>query len=276
MRPASVRESTGSTASFLSDSLHVTSWGDRGHLVVMVHGSFTWGEDTWAQQRDLSDNYRLLVVDRCGHGESPDTKRIRFEEQADDIADLLGTSAHLVGSSYGALLALVVAQRDVGKIRSLTVIEPPAWGLARGDPLVDEQVLQMRPVLDQAEQLGPDLAFSRFLEAIGAEPMGGPLTETDRKNTVASFREQPPEEAPLSLEGLRAMHLPLLIVSGGVAAATSRLRNRRLAFHRACETLATIPGAEWAQFPSAGHNPHLEDPGFNPRLRSFLDGVGRS
>jgi pimeloyl-ACP methyl ester carboxylesterase len=212
-------------------------------------------------------------VDRCGHGESPDTQRVRFEEQADDIADLLGTSAHLVGSSYGALLALVVAQREARKIRSLTVIEPPAWSLARGDPLVEEQIPQIRPVLDQAEQLGPDLAFSRFLEAIGAEPMDGPLIEMDRKSIAASFREPPPEDAPLSFERFRATHLPLLVVSGGSQAATQRFRNRRLAYHRVCEVLASIPGAEWAQFPHAGHNPHLEDPGFNLRLRTFLESI---
>jgi pimeloyl-ACP methyl ester carboxylesterase len=49
-------------------------------------------------------------VDRYGHGQSPNTGRFGFEEQADDLADLLGESAHLVGSSYGAVLALIVAQ----------------------------------------------------------------------------------------------------------------------------------------------------------------------
>ena len=131
----------------------------------------------------------------------------------------------------------------------------------------------MRPILDQAQQLGPDLAFSRFLEAISADPDDVPLTGMDRKNTAASFREPPPELAPLSLEALRATHLPLLIVSGGLGAATERLHTRRLAFRQVCEVLATVPGAEWAQFPNAGHNPHLEDPGFNSRLRTFLEGT---
>jgi pimeloyl-ACP methyl ester carboxylesterase len=142
--------------------------------------------------------------------------------------------------------------------------------LLSGDPLVDEQVRQMRPIVNQARQLGPDVAYSKFLEAIGADADDGPLTEMDRKNTAASFREPPAEEAPLFLDGLRAMHLRLLIISGGVDAPTERLRNRRLAYRRVGEVLATIPGAEWTQFPNAGHNPHLDDAGFNPRLRAFL------
>jgi hypothetical protein len=81
------------------------------------------------------------------------------------------------------------------------VIEPPAWSLARGDPLVEEQILQIRPVLDQAEQLGPDLAFSRFLEAIGAEPMDGPLIEMDRKRSRPAFgsRRLRMRRSPLSV-----------------------------------------------------------------------------
>jgi pimeloyl-ACP methyl ester carboxylesterase len=237
----------------------------------MVHGSFAWGEDTWAQQRELADHYRLLVVDRCGHGQSPDTGRVGFEEQAADIADLLGNSAHLVGSSSGAVLALIVAQRETLRIRSLTVIEPPAWSLARGDPAVEEQLAGFSLSAAEAARLGPDLAFSKFLEGIGAEAQESPLTDMDRKNTAASFREPPLLEAPVSLDSLSATHLPLLVVSGGSQAATQRFRNRRLAFQRVCEKLASVPGADWAQFPSAGHNPHLEDPGFNPRLRAFLE-----
>src|SRR6202022_1770365 len=121
--------------------LHVTTWGDHGAPVVLVHGSFTWGEEAWAHQRELADHYRLLVVDRCGHGHSPNTGRSGFEKQADDLADLLGKSAHLVGSSYAAVLALVVAQREARRIRSLTVIEPPAWSLVRGHPAVEEQLV---------------------------------------------------------------------------------------------------------------------------------------
>jgi pimeloyl-ACP methyl ester carboxylesterase len=234
----------------------------------MVHGSFTWGEEAWVQQRELADTYQLLIVDRCGHGRSVDTGRFGLEQQADDIADLLGKSAHLVGSSYGAVLALIVAQREARRIQSVTVIEPPAWGLAREDAAVEEQAFGFSPSPGEAARLGPDVAFSRLLEGIGAEPLGSALTEMDRRNTSASFQEPSLLEAPVSLAGLSATRLPLLIVSGGSDAATPRFRNRRLAFQQVCARLATIPGAEWAQFPNAGHNPHLEDPGFNPRLRA--------
>jgi len=236
----------------------------------MVHGSFTCGEDAWIQQRELADSYRLLVVDRCGHGQSADTGRFGFEEQADDIAVLLGKSAHLVGSSYGAVLALIVAQREPRRIQSVTVIEPPAWGLARGDAAVEEQLAGLTLTPGEAARLGPDVAFSRFLEGIGAESLGSALTDVDRRNTAASFQEPPLLEAPVSIAGLSATHLPLLVVSGGSDGATPRFRNRRVAFQQVCMRLATIPGAEWAQFPNAGHNPHLEDPAFNPRLRAFL------
>src|SRR6266480_3538603 len=198
-RPVSARGSSASTASSLSDrpSLHVTTWGNQGAPVVMVHGSFTCGEDAWIQQRELADSYRLLVVDRCGHGQSADTGRFGFEEQADDLAGLLGKSAHLVGSSYGAVLALIVAQREARRIQSLTVIEPLAWSVARGHPAVEEQITGFSLTPVEAAKLGPDLAFSRFLEGIGAEPLWSALTDVDRRNTAASFQEPPLLEAPV-------------------------------------------------------------------------------
>ena len=47
--------------------LNVTVWGD-GEAAVCVHGSFGWGEETWREQRPLSDSYRLLLVDRRAFG----------------------------------------------------------------------------------------------------------------------------------------------------------------------------------------------------------------
>ncbi len=50
--------------------LHIVELGE-GDSVVMVHGSFGWGEDTFGKQRPLSDQHRLMLVDRRGFGKSP-------------------------------------------------------------------------------------------------------------------------------------------------------------------------------------------------------------
>jgi len=55
-----------------------------------------------------------------------------FEEDARDIAALLGDGAHLVGHSYGAVGALYAAALRPEAVHSLTVNEPPAFGAGRG------------------------------------------------------------------------------------------------------------------------------------------------
>ena len=47
-------------------------------------------------------------------------------------------STHLVGHSYGGVIALLAAARCLEAIRSLTVTEPPAFGLVRGQPEVED------------------------------------------------------------------------------------------------------------------------------------------
>jgi pimeloyl-ACP methyl ester carboxylesterase len=51
------------------------------------------------------------------------------------VAERLRPGDHLCGHSYGAVVSLFAAEvaRD---LRSLTVIEPPAFGLATDDPQV--------------------------------------------------------------------------------------------------------------------------------------------
>ena len=142
--------------------VNVTVWGD-GDPAVFVHGSFGWGEKTWSEQRPLSDAYRLLLVDRRGFGGSPPDGRVDFQRDADDVADLLADGAHLVGHSYGGVVSLLAAARRPDAVRSLTVIEPPAFGLARGNPAVEKLIREIAAA--GAETADPGEYHARFLRA---------------------------------------------------------------------------------------------------------------
>jgi pimeloyl-ACP methyl ester carboxylesterase len=70
--------------------------------VVFVHGAVFNGPLMWNEQRPLGESWRLEVLNRRGYGKSPPPEvRSDFEEDARDIAALLGDDAHLVGHSYG-------------------------------------------------------------------------------------------------------------------------------------------------------------------------------
>src|SRR6266581_378937 len=107
-----------------------------GPRVVMVHGSVVDARRTWRDQLGLAERWSLCLPNRPGFAGSPPLPRGDFEVEAPLVAELLDEGAHLVGHSYGAVIALLAAAARPEAVRSLTVSEPGALGLAAGDPEV--------------------------------------------------------------------------------------------------------------------------------------------
>jgi len=103
-------------------ALHVSG---EGEPVLLVHG--TGGDaNSWAAQQTLAASYQLRAVDRRGYGGSPARPPdYGFAEESAEIAALLGDGAHLVGQSYGGVLALLAAGRRPEAVYSLTVANRP-------------------------------------------------------------------------------------------------------------------------------------------------------
>ena len=92
-----------------------------GPTVVLVHGSIVGARQTWRKQRSLGASWTLVMPNRPGFGDSPPLERGDFEVEAELIAELLGEGgrgeaggrgggeAHLIGHSYGAVIALLAA-----------------------------------------------------------------------------------------------------------------------------------------------------------------------
>jgi pimeloyl-ACP methyl ester carboxylesterase len=249
----------------VSGGLHVTRWGD-GPPAVLVHGSFGWGEETWRAQRPLAETYELLLVDRRGFGRSPANGRVDFDRDADDVAEL-AEGAHLVGHSYGGVVALLAAARV--SVRSLTVIEPPALSLVRDLPETEDFVRR----IDEATNEATDAADYRlrFLDAFGFRPGEERLKDEALVAARASWGERPPTEAEIPLEQL-ARPFPKLVVRGAwdQAPPTARERGGRI-FGAICDVLERRLGAESAVFAGAAHNPQLLGEPFNERLLAFWE-----
>lgn len=151
--------------------VHATVWDDRPNSggsgsrwpVVLVHGILTWGTDPrygFAAQRPLAARRRLLLMDRRGYGRSPDIARSDWAVDAEDIVELLGTGAHLVGHAYGGVGALAAAVRRPDLVRSLTLIQPGALRPAARHPVVAEALARARAA---TAALPPDLTPADFL-----------------------------------------------------------------------------------------------------------------
>jgi pimeloyl-ACP methyl ester carboxylesterase len=102
----------------------------EGPPVVLVHGSIVEARRTWRHQLVLAEHWSLCVPNRPGFGGSPPLERGDFEAEAPLIAELLGDGAHLVGHSYGAVIALLAAAQRPEAVRSLTVSEPGSLRVA--------------------------------------------------------------------------------------------------------------------------------------------------
>ena len=264
--------------------LHVATWGD-GEPVLFVHGSFVRGGASWAGQRPLADRYRLLLVDRRGYGDSPPTNGEDFDRDADDLAELLGDGAHLVGHSYGAVASLLAAGRRPGAVRSLVVIEPPAFQLAPRSPAAQAMRQRIAAVFAGAANLTPEAFYPAFLQAMGydLETLGlrawSDLGAGLRPDSVAAIRtsmhQRMPWDAEVRVDVLAAASFPKLVVSGGWDTASPATRaTAGAALQDVCDVLAKRIGAERAVIPGAFHSPQSAQPAaFNACLAAFLSSV---
>jgi len=248
--------------------VHVTVWGD-GEPAVLVHGSFGWGEETWREQRPLADDYQLLLIDRRGFGSSQSDGRVDFERDADDVADLLGDGAHLVGHSYGGVVSLLAAARRPEAVRSLALIEPPAFGVARGDPAVEQLIRNIEAAARSTQD--PAEYRSLFLQGFGFPAGSVPLEGAELDAAQASMTERPPWEAQIPLDELSAAGVRVLLAQGDWCPAPDSARALAgAAFGAVCDVLDTRLRATRAVFPSA-HSPQRIGTLFNDRLRSFWE-----
>jgi pimeloyl-ACP methyl ester carboxylesterase len=251
-----------------ASGVHVTVWGD-GEPAVFVHGSFGWGEETWREQRPLADEYRLLLVDRRGFGASPADGRVDFERDAEDVAELLADGAHLVGHSYGGVVSLLAAAQRPDAVRSLALIEPPAFGVARGDAAVEELIRNIGAAAAATQD--PSEYRAAFLRGFGFPAQANDLDGEPLAAARASMTERPPWEAQIPLDDLAAAGLRVLLVQGDWCPAPDSARARAgAAFRAVCDVLDERLRPERAVFPAA-HNPQKLGTMFNDRVRAFWE-----
>lgn len=242
--------------------LDVERLGD-GPPVVFVHGSVVGRERTWSEQRPLAARWTLVLPNRPGFGASPRLPRGDFAAEAPPIAELLGDGAHLVGHSYGAVIALCAAGLRPHAVLSLTVSEPGALRLAAGDPLVDETIADGERLYVAAgqERLSPHDFVALFRAgARSARATPEKLPDWLERGARHAMAERPAWEVEPPLEALAAARFPKLVVSGGHSPV----------FEAVCDALAVAIGAERARTPGRGHSVPSTGALYNALLERFL------
>jgi pimeloyl-ACP methyl ester carboxylesterase len=229
--------------------------------IVLVHGSVGNGPATFGSLEPLRERFELVVPNRGGYPPNPPLERIDFEQQADELAPLLGDGAHLVGHSYGGVISLLLAANRPEAVLSLTVSEPPAFGLARGKAEIDRLIVELEAFFDAGPH-EPAAYLRGFLAIVGSDVrLPDPLPPQLEQGARAAMVERPPWEAEIPLDELAAAPFPKLVISGAHNAA----------FDAVCDVLEERLGAERAVLPGAGHSlPRA--PGYQEQLVKFLEG----
>jgi pimeloyl-ACP methyl ester carboxylesterase len=224
---------------------------DQGSLVVLVHGSM----DRLRSFARLAARLRACHVvgyDRRGYARSRGAGPLAHSvgEHALDLVDVLdGRQALLLGHSYGATVALTVAEQRPDLVRSVVAYEPPLpwyewWhdsnpaghlsfdGLDPGDA-----------ALAFVHRMVGDERFARMPERFRTElRKDGPAFVAE----MGALRDSPAAFNPTQIS-------PRVLVVRGSDTIARQVRG--------CDLLAAeLPDAELAIIAGAGHGGHISHP----------------
>jgi pimeloyl-ACP methyl ester carboxylesterase len=233
---------------------------DSQPRLLLVHGSVVNAELTWSAQRPLAERFELVAPNRRGFPPGPEVEHVDFEDEAVWLDRFVEPGTHLVGHSYGGVIALLAAARHPARLRSLTVIEPPAFGVARGVPAVDEFLVRVEEHWTSGPR-DPGEFLRGFLSLVGSSTPPGNFTPELLQGARTLMVERPPSEAAIPLDELTRARFPKLVVSGGHSPA----------FEAVCDALEDGLGAERTVLPGAGHSVQRLGEPFNALLTTFVE-----
>jgi 3-oxoadipate enol-lactonase len=249
-----------------------------GPPVALVHGGVFHSGPAWARNIGpiAEAGYRVLAVDRRGHGRSPggDIDRIPVHLHSDDLRltlELRGApQAHVVGVSYGALVCLEFALSWPERTLSMTLLEPPLFTWLAGDP--EYHVWFERFVeVERSARGGAPLeewmpTWLRLMDGNMAEEIvpGTPIWSFVESHAGLVFKEEAGWEYDPDAARLDSLEPPSMVLNGELSEPPMQVIGERLA-----ERI----GARHHAVRGGGHDAHAKAPAaFNRLLIDFLAG----
>lgn len=237
-----------------------------GPPILLIHGSAS-DSTTWTiQMATLAKTHRLVVYDR-----RPGVISVaEHARDAERVLDQVGLeSAHVCGSSFGAVVALELARTRPGRVRSAILCEPP---MACGDTV---------PPIPQgfgcafdraAQQHGGPAAGALFLRLVLSDRVFSAMPAAFRERACGTWQQI--REDSLALAGYRPRYerladldVPMLLLSGETSSPYYADTLDSLEAH--------LPNARVKVVPGAGHMMHAEAPRhFNSAVSAHIARVG--
>lgn len=261
--------------------LFARTQGAGGSTVMCLHSS-TGSHGQWrGLVAALAEQACVITPDLHGHGRSPAWPAqapVSLRVDAGAAARLLpaGGGVHLVAHSYGAAVAMQMALDQPGRIASLTLYEPVAFGVLHAMAPESEALAEISAIAHQVARLS---AAGRLADAANAFVCywGGPtawaqMSDAQRDSVAARIATIPLHFEALfgaawTAARLRPLRMPVLLMHGS--------RTRHSARHVA-ELLGTaLPQAQRLEVAGAGHlGPMTHETVVNTAVVAHLRALG--
>jgi non-heme chloroperoxidase len=241
-----------------------------GVPIVFIHGGL---EDyrTWdAQVERFSKNYRVITYSRRFNFPNKNTKQLKefsAKTEAEDLATLIKKlklgSVHLVGHSYGGLIALFLSKNHPELVQTLTLSEPAliSWlpSLKDGKILHDNFYNQLWKPVKQAFEIKDTIAVLKHtLKYFAGEDILDQLPEEVKTQFLVNIPEwhaiafSSDAFSDFKKDYFKEIKIPTLVLSGGQTLPILQLTNKELR--------NTLPNAELYYLPEATHDYWMTHP----------------
>jgi len=250
--------------------------------VVFVHGSVQDYRSWRFQFEPFATQYHILAYSRRNHfpnrwSEYPIDYSLKTER--DDLLGLLkelelaSSPVHLVGSSYGAFISLLLARDYAQLVRSLTISEPPILSMVSSKDPEFYQLSKLSYDQNIAEPLRRGDYESGVRQFVDSSEGKGAFDHLPHdvqtmmiQNARTLLMEDPkPERDPFSCSDTRQIKCPVLLVRGTNSPIMYELINDQL---ESCLTQSST-----VVIGNTSHSIHNQNPyGYNTAVLSFLSG----
>ena len=249
-----------------------------GTPVVMLHSSLGSKGQWSALAEQMSTRYRVIAVDLCGYGDNPpvtSAPSFTLDDEVRLVADRLDAlveahvRVHVVAHSYGALVALRLAQRARGRVASLALYEPVAFRLLDD---ADPANIEIRGLSERVARLvasghrhAAALAFVDFWSGNGSFA-SLPLpaqTAIARRVDKLPLDFQAARSWPRNAEELGVVAAPTLLVTGDRSPDVVRRIHRML--------MRSLPNARVAALDAGHMGPITDSTRVNAWIEAFID-----
>jgi pimeloyl-ACP methyl ester carboxylesterase len=256
----------------------------RGSGSPVILSSPTWWPlDAWTLSGlpELSGAHDVVAFNHRGIGGSTETDDpYAVESMAGDVvalADALGLERfHLAGYAIGAAVAMCVAQRHPGRIRSLTLAAPSS-GLPQSAPSPRDAVLRDIEARGFEAHVRDHVAESTHPSFVRDRPTAAAALSDAlwlHQGTLENFlKHAQARRGYAALEFTAGITVPALVLVGAEDAA---VRGTLSPVAAAQAIAAALPAARLTLLPGVGHMPFWEAPAVWNAVLPFLAEADRT